>query len=88
MTGGAFEVDFASRGAMASLSAEAMARIEAEASQRDDRKLPRDLVRRIRQNHADSPRYAPWEAETRDLLTQAYEEDCAAIPTMDGVELL
>jgi len=88
MTGGAFEVDFASRGAMASLSAEAMARIEAEASQRDDRKLPRDLVRRIRKDHADGPRYAPWDAETRDLLSQAYDEDCDAIRTTSGVTLL
>lgn len=88
MAGGPFEVDFAARGAMASLSGAAMVRIEAEARDRGGRKLPRDLVRRIRQDHVDDPRYAPWEAETRDLLSQAYDEDSAAIRAMEGVTLV
>jgi hypothetical protein len=88
MTGGPFEIDMDQSGAMGALSAGAMARIAAASARAGGAPLPRAQVRRIWHETAGSGPYDPWQAETRQMLSACYEDDCARIAGMDGVELL
>jgi hypothetical protein len=88
MAGGPFEIDLDLHSSMSALTAGAMARIAAASAKAGGARLPRAQVRRIRQETAETGRYDPWQVETRRMLSACYEEDCARIGRMDGVELL